>query len=481
MYKQTIIRVIATIVVMLTVSINVQAQLGGALKKAADKAVKNTANDMKQSANQTATESVGQATGNAAPSATQQNAKPSAAAIAADPRASITTVEDGYTKSPAAIRAAYEALDANLFFRPYYHPNLRRYYLQDDSAPEQNFFLQSAQTLDQYWSISRRYSGFNEDKIILNFWSETGPYEHFTIVDTIPAGNRTPWGCYDDCIGIMPVGVHVIYSGFALFAADPQGLKPFMRLCEARNAYNAFKGALKVHGGDDGKTLRNRPEKLAVKWEDIAKFQSFLWNLANTCAKQTPMSVIKDAATYYKEQVAKYDAANDARNTRFYFHLFEVAMFFWQESDKKADLAKEMDALFVEYVRYANRYNGWVDADAANAAPIEMPRTYSMSAAVAAKALEVAKNQFENRGTNPFKVDKVVFLTDKWVEGKEPNYPYRVTMRTIEVGVLTNMNGKWVIRQWTLQQRSDMKGGWTDNYLYVAGSNYNPKPVNYKP
>jgi hypothetical protein len=273
----------------------------------------------------------------------------------------------------------------------------------------------------------------------------------------------------------------VIYSGFALFAADPQGLKPFMRFCEARNTYNAFTGSLKVNGGDDGKSLRNRPEKLAVKWEDIAKFQSFLWNLANTCAKQTPMSVIKDAATYYKEQVAKYDAANDARNTRFYFHLFEVAMFYWQESSKKADLAKEMDALFVEYVRYANRYNGWVEADEANAAPIEMPRTYSMSAAVAAKALEVAKNQFENRGTNPFKVDRVVFLTDKWVEGKEPNYPYRVTMRTIEVGVLTNMDGKWVIRQWTLQQRSDMKGGWTDNYLYVAGSNYNPKPVNYKP
>ena len=292
---------------------------------------------------------------------------PSAEAVAADPRASIDTPEEGYTRTPAQIRASYEALDKGKFFHPYYHPNLRRYYLLDDSKQEQDFFLNSAKTLDRHWCKARVNHGLrsyvNEYKILLTTSEKVLSYGHFTIVDTIPAGNRSPWGCDDDdCIGVMPVGVHVIYAGFALFKADPEGLKPFMRFCEAENAYLAFRGTVNVNGGPDGRTIRDNPNKLAVQWKNIAQLKQMESDL-EASARSISMNVIHDAASYYRDQVAKYDAAKDVGNSRFYFHLFETAMYYWQESRNKSQLKKEMDALYADYVKFTERYKAWMDAD----------------------------------------------------------------------------------------------------------------------
>ena len=505
------LRVMTALIVMLAASINAEAQLGGALNRArraveqttkeTTKETEQTAKDAaKQKAPETPQTPVTQQAATTQPAAAaqtaatpqQQGGKPSAEAIAADPRASVTTVEEGYTKSPAEIRAAYEILgkgDPDYpnragFFFPYYHPYLKKYYYLTDSKEELDFFTREGKSLDAHRSKGRQWSWFKED----NMSVEKTPWDNFVsgpeyIMDTIPAGNRTPWGCLDDCIGIMPAGIHVIFAGYALFLADPEGLKPFMRLCEAENAATAYGGSINITGGNDGRTLNSRPEKLTVKWEHATAFtRNYSGQISEAIRTKTPMSVIRDAATYYKNEVAKYDAAKDITNTRYYYHLFEVAMAFWYGSGpKKTELAAEMDALFVEYVRYAKRYNDWHKASQLDAAPIEMPRTYTMTAALAAKALEVAKSQFEKRNTDPFKVDRIVFLTDKWSEAREQEWPNRVVTRTIQVGVLTNQDGKWIMRQWTLQQDSDLKGGFVETYRYVAGNNYQPKPVNYKP
>ena len=554
MKRQISFRVVAVLIVMLAASINVDAQIGGALKKAqnavkktektvtnneravksTDRSIKNTERSVK-STEKTVTgnnKSVNSSKSNAknsekqqvqdarqapsteaptttdAPSTTettpattetatqtsstqQVGKQPSAEAIAADPRASVTTVEEGYTKSPAEIRAAYEILckadpdypNKPTFFFPYYHPYLHKYYYLTDSPAEIAFFSKSGKSLDAHRSKSRKRSGYLEDEMKIRLlYVDAFEARPEYVADTIPAGNRTPWGCIDDCIGIMPVGIHVISAGYALFLADPEGLKPFMRLCEATNAGNAYTTSINITGGNDGRTLNSRPEKLTVKWEHVESLSRAYKDRIDAASKDiTPMSVIRDAATYYKNELAKYDAAKDVANTRYYFHLFEVAMYYWQESSKKADLAKEMDDLFVQYVRYAKRYTEWAEAAKLDAPPIEMPRTYTMNAALAAKALEVAKSQFENRTAEPFKVDRIVFLTDKWSEAREQAWPNRVVMRTTQVGVLTNQDGKWVIRQWTLQQDSDLKGGFVETYRYVAGDNYQPKRVNYKP
>ena len=527
------IRVIAALIVMLAASINVDAQIGGAIKKAqnavkktekdvtdneravksTERSIKNTERSVKSTekvvtggektandaakqkaptvATQTATSPAAEAATaqptaaatQAAAAPQQQGGKPSAEAIAADPRASVTTVEEGYTKSPAEIRAAYEKLTELNFFFPYYHPTLKKYYYLDDSPEELEFFSKAGKSLDAHRSKSRWQTAYYEPYNTIRGagLDSYHPSPNYISV-TIPAGNRDLWGCIDDCTGIMPEGLHVIFAGYALFLADPEGLKPFMRLCEATNATNAYIGSINITGGSDGRTLSSRPEKLTLKWTDVNHFMlSKVSSPIFEASKKTPMSVIKDAATYYKNEVAKYDAAKNAINTRYYFHLFEMAMYYWYTSDKKSELATEMDALFVELIRYSKRYKEWVDASKLDAPPIEMPKTYTMSAALAAKALEVAKSQFENRREEPFKVDRIVFLTDKWSEAREANFPNRVVMRTIQVGVLTNQDGKWVIRQWTLQQDSDLKGGFVETYRYVAGDNYQPKPVNYKP
>ena len=226
MNKPTIIRAIAAIAVMLAASINVHAQLGGAVnraREAAARAVDQTKQTTQQQTQQqqsqpaqpqTAPSAQPQPTAQpsqpsaAAPSVAAQEVKPSAAALAADPRASITTVEPGYTKSPAQIRVAYEELHKETYFFPYYNSKLRRYYLLDDSKAELDFFDNSAKTLDAYRSEGRKQSYFANGTISLMTSARDVKMQSyasfnsaaFSIVDTIPAGNRTPWGCVDDCV-----------------------------------------------------------------------------------------------------------------------------------------------------------------------------------------------------------------------------------------------------------------------------------------
>jgi len=497
MKQKVLILSIITALLITGINYTADAQLGG-LRKKAEEAAKGAAKDAKESTKESTKESAKETTKDAAKTTTESAAqsvelkasgqllKPSSEAIAADPRASINTVEDGYSRTPAQIRGAYEALSER-YFRPYYNSKLRRFYLLDDSKAELEFFENSAKTLDAFRSHCRKESYFYQGKIMPSSARENASQNYssfnssaWSIIDTIPAGNRTPWECYDDCIGVLPTGIHVVYAGYALFKADPQGLKPFMRFVEARNARAAFYSSIiSVKGGSDGKTLMTG-EKLPVKWNDLIKVCDDTYELEQLAKNVTPISVIKETATFYRDQLAKYDAAKDIRNTRYYFHLFELAMYYWQENNKVVKDASDYDNLFLEYVRYSKRCEEWAKAALADRPPVDMPKTFKVDATLQAKALETAKTQFTS-----FKVDKVVFLSDDWAIAKQANYPYHVTQRAHTVAFLTNENGKWIMRQpWRFVQPSDSKGGWVNKYSYQAGMSGDPnraQPVNYKP
>jgi len=79
-----------------------------------------------------------------------------------------------------------------------------------------------------------------------------------------------------------------------------------------------------------------------------------------------------------------------------------------------------------------------------------------------------------------FRVDKIYFENENWETARETTYPNRITMRTRFAYCLTEQDGGWIRTIWILQQRSDLQGGWTDEYHFVAGNplNYNPYPVN---
>ena len=411
-----------------------------------------------------------------------KNKKVKTEASSSDPRASVTTVEEGYTKSPADIRKAYNRLDNEFYFFPYSHPNLRNYYLLDDSKEEMDFFNQSCRTVDENMRVGNIDCGYLKS---LHFGGMVKcRYYHF-IEETIPSGNKGTGENILESTGVTPIGIHPIYAGFALFEADPAGLKPFMRYCEARNA---AKGMESVHIGQGdyifGKTVMTKDGKkeLPISWNEM--FPEKLYKkdnaLRDLVKRKTPIGVIKEATTYYNDQIKKCLAAKDYANTRYYSHLFEHAMFLWEE--KEGTSGADFKTFYAEKVKYEKEYKDWMRLELASSAPIEMPKTYTENADLTARILVAAKRQAESEDP-PFNVDKVVFTSGDWSINKDGKFPYDVVSRTRYVAFLTNENGQWMIRYAQVQQNSNGTGGWKDGYgfIYIHHADKIPQPVDYKP
>jgi len=500
MNKKIILRAMAAIALLLAVSINVEAQsVLQRARNAAGNAVQSTTDQTKQGAEQKAGQTVsnatGQTSGETAPATGQQssggqpapkNLKPSAAAIAADPLASDNNVANGFSRSPAQIRAGYEALNPKVYFMPYYHPQVRNYWLLESS--QYQYFTISCLMLDEHRrAINQNSFLVNRDskpEISINYGGIPGQYYIF-ITDTVPVGTRE---VYREATGQLPIGIHAMYAGMALFAADPDGYFPMMKYVEARLAYmgagHIYLSPSPPNNAWDQITVVMNPQKelgkLPLEWGKYlnSDLNMEIRRLDNIAMGETPIEVVKSAAAYYYNNARKFeDNKNNYGLLRYNFHLFEIAMYFWTHSSKKvAD--PDFETLYNEYRRLETYYKDWVKLEAEGGAAVDMPKTYDMGATLAAKALAAAKKQF----SGSFNVDKVVFLSNTWKEFKEPNYPYRVMHRSLDAGLLTNSNGNWMIRYYNFQQASDQKGGWTENYGFTAGgSGSNAQRVNYKP
>jgi len=181
-------------------------------------------------------------------------------------------------------------------------------------------------------------------------------------------------------------------------------------------------------------------------------------------------------ARYYNN-VTRFEEEKNYQQVIYNFYLFETALYFWQQNEKRVP-DETYDYVREEYEKFLVLYDKkWKNAAMAAGPAVDMPKTYDMGADLAKKALTQAQSQFGGS----FKVDKVVFTSNKWTEYKEQKYPYRVMHRSIDAALLTKEGDKWLIRHYYFKQASDQKGGWTQNYGFEAGGNYNPKPVNYKP
>ena len=81
------------------------------------------------------------------------------------------------------------------------------------------------------------------------------------------------------------------------------------------------------------------------------------------------------------------------------------------------------------------------------------------------EALECAKFRFSGEsGTipgeaKPFKVDTAFFVSTGWDVRKSNSYPYEVKYRQRIVALLTNVEGRWLMRLWWFEQDADGKGG----------------------
>ena len=414
-----------------------------------------------------------------------QAQKPSAAAIAADPKASDNTVQNGYTLSYAQIRAAYEKLPDNIYLKPYYHPDLKNYYYLDDSQD-----IGCWNQLKTLFSEMPPRSPRNnlEDKnrngtLFITTQFAGLPFMYTTFAnDVIPAGNQK---VYEEAAverkGSMPYGTHAIFTYLALYAADPKGFIPFEKFCYAFVGYGII-NRVKWDTGNfitpDEKTFPDGTKiKMSVPWGNVvSNMRKEVVRLHDITFKETPIIVIQSAAAKYYNNVKTFEKEEKYESAMHNFFLFEVAMYFWKYNDKfKKD--ETFDYLMNEYNKFLQKFEEWRNGAMLSGTPVEMPKTYDMGADLARKALETARNEFSS-----YNVEKVVFTSDKWTELKDTEWPYPITSRITGSALLSKEGDKWLIRYYTFIQYSDGKGKWVDRYGFQAGTDgYKPKVVNYKP
>jgi hypothetical protein len=506
MIRQIIYRAIVTITVILAVGVGTQAQsVLQRARQAAEKTVQSAEKTVVKEAAKTTTvaeqakEAVADPVTNVTAAAEQPAAqpqreqlKPSADAIKNDPAASDTKVREGYTRSPAEIRAGYEAINEKWVYQPYWHPYLKNWYITDEAS--ENRFMEDIMTMEEHARIGRKFADYPN--------GEKWQYLKFR-KETIPAGNpvfSTILYITDDLPCVMPVGLSAISAGLSLFVADPQGIIPFMRMCEATNALNSY-SMLFYTGIDpnpnrprDGKKVKlNAAGDVGVLPAEEMSLLSALSNIQSKCSalssQETPLSVKIKASEYYLSEIQKYEADNNYAMMRTNLHFLNVALRFWKGTIKADEIDRwgnktinfrpENDPDYQRVLKEANKYERfyqkWAEMTKVDEAPVEMPKTFDMGAALANRALEIAKKQM----AGSYNVDKVVFLTNSWKEHKESTYPYRMMFRSLEVALLTNDNGKWVMREYSFRQVIDNSGNWKDDYSFMTMGSGNPRPVKY--
>ena len=415
-------------------------------------------------------------------SVSAQAQKPSAAAIAADPEASNNTVENGYTLSPAQIRAAYEKLPDDTYLKPYYHPDLEFNYYRGkkyDVTLEDHIYtlfkgLPSPEDWDGLDGARNGYLFLYEFLRGHNFY-----YVQF-FNDVIPAGNQK---VYPEAVverkGVMPQGTKAIFANLSIFAADPKGFFPFEKFCQAVVGFAVISrvGWDALGRTPDETTIDGTQIKLSVPWEKVKKnMEKEVKRLHDVAFKETPLEVVKSGASRYFMNVNTLYKAEKYQAAIFYFYHLEVALYFWK-NHKNFKKDEDFDYLYGGYKHYLTQLDTWKEKVRLSSEAGEMPKTYDLGADLAQKALAAAKKNFS------FNVDKVVFTSDEWHDIKDDKYPYRRLQRHTGCALLSKDGDKWLIRYYAFIQRCDGNGNLTDNFGFAAGttSSHEARPVNYKP
>jgi len=525
MTKSTFLRNVTAIAICLAASINIHAQVGGALNRARNAAeqsvksageqAKQSAEDVKQSANEVAGQqsagnqtsqpatteqsttqsSSAQSSAPASPSSPQQTLKPSAAAIAADPKASDNTVPSAwYKRTYAERRAAYEQLPDNVYFKPYYHPDLANYYYLDGSDEMNQYFVMTyllfEARLPAFMSL---FNALNRDAHDKNrFFNKTQTYKfqfRQFIADKIPEGNKGVHPeCLIGCTGYVPFGFHSVYAYFALFATDPQGFIPFEKYCEAVFALSNLDY---VNWDDDGERPGTRENRMPMPDGAYGKLSMDSWQKAKSILTDegkrlydvafnvTPLEVVQSAVSKFYNNVTAFQEKKNYRQLIYNFFCFETSLYFWKYHPKSNANDETLKYLLNEYDKFLLLFaKEWKQGAAASGTAQEMPQSHNMGAQLETTALNLAKKEFGGGR----EIVKVVFTSSGWTEAKEANYPYRVQGRSIPTAVIAKDGDKYLIRYFTFVQQSDMKGGWTQNYGFQVpmGGSANWQPVNYK-
>lgn len=454
------------------------AQFGNLLNKAkktvkekVDKKVKET----KQKVEAAATGAVDKAAGNAAertglaagsPSAEasnhyegtnggietlyKQNLKPSAAAMAADPKASVATVEKNYTKSPAQIRGVWEQLDSKLFpYQPYYDGKNKELYDPDADAP-----------IIVYGKLCRLL-----EEAEMPF-GKPGLFAEFVK--------------YKDDTSVPAVDV-LLCSYYAEFIADPESYVAYNHFVKARIAHTGFTSdRIKMNMKDPMKYAATMGDGTTVNLFEKEFDRIGRWRNVNRMAERlaheaTPFSIIGAAATNainrYKQHEAKGDTKQMIVTGREIQAIMEDLVHHDEYERRKGDCTD----LMRQYEPIKDKYRSLLQSNHDASAPaVAMPQGVSVPAAVKGKADAEARKQWGSGFV------KSIFLTSQWKQFKNPKYPYQVMHRSMDVDFIVKEGNDYFVYHWVLKE--GVSGGKGTGTFSIMARMKQPtkEKVNYK-
>lgn len=430
-----------SILLMATTSAN--AQLNSLLNKAKNK-VKETVSTKVEEAKTSATKEVVsssledtmtsiESTFDTPKASTTFDAKktytPSAEAIAADPKASDQEVKKNYTKSPAAIRGAYEHLDKALFpYQPYYQYSGTGLYL-DGTEDVENFV---------YYMASECKNMINESRSKINGFMHNG---------TVSLGNT------GKCVPWNEIAINAF---FAEYFADPESYMAYRQMIKAYIVVQQqFLGRLRLNL-DDGSdvTITNKDGKQTLFEPESVRLRrnNDLMGVAFDIAMESSYDNVFDSTYGMLKQANKaYDSGNMVAALNNYNEFVTSFDFFLQKHAGWAsdDRANEFKGMYQEA-----RIKMQKAQDAVNEAsmvPEPMPKTYNVSAEIQQMAKQVVAVQDPEHKNAP-----IYFLTNGWRTLTRNGY---ITHRAIDVAwEYKDANGQRWLNHGVMMQQAQYRG-----------------------
>ena len=370
--------------------------------------------------------------------------KPSAEALAADPKASDQTVEAGFTKSISEIHAAYEQLDPDVFtYQPYY--NYKEFYYLNDKANE-----------------DFRIRGFNS--LIANLAS-LGPNNYY-LMNYFRI--KTPDG------DLLVTSDEFFRNAWtALFVADPMSSEAFDKFTKALMFGNQIFEAKIYYEMDDpnkGIVHAKTGELLIAPSRGIYEYRQDSREEAALSLARTVVSM-DYVRTYLKDLFKQFNTETDAVvKYKLYWQIDAVMLdiFRKHKGHNDSDVAnRQIESSYSAMI--SQRMDVESDARLSNAKSVEMPKGVQVDGATSTKVNGMAK---EMLGTEYV---KTIFLGNKWSEFQENKYPYRVMHLSLPVAIIVKRGDKYLINYYDVT-KSPNGGNW--NMMVKMGASF--QPVNYK-
>lgn len=325
--------------------------------------------------------------------------EPSAAAKAADPKASDKTIEEGNTKSYAEICGAYENMPKELIpYQPYYEFLKDYLYMYVNTGTDKN-------------------SQFNYDRSFVVTKKENALFRR---VKEYEDGRY--YKMYDDPKKCLLTGEHALNTYLCAFLADPNCHLGMFYLVLGLDVYNAinsgyFESRVSEYSTDEYSVVYNDRGEMLTLWELAPKRTERIAKLA-TYVKEVAKHVDLDNATwiadYFYRTCQKFkdgeDQAYALSNVDDAIIAFEIAMAHPQFAtcDKVADFK----------AKYAEVQQLWKTIIDKNTPREPMPATYSVDAALLAKEQELINDKFPE-----YKGYKLYNLDNHWSDTRD--YKYR--------------------------------------------------------